>query len=64
MKLPLAGFRYYSSAAYYFQGTYGFYWASSPLGNNGYVVLLSSTQVNPANVNARANGLSVRCLKN
>ncbi len=62
--LRLAGFRHYSSDAYVNLGTYGYYWASSPTGTDGYDVALSATQVNPANSNNRANGLSVRCLKN
>lgn len=63
--LPLAGYCYYSSAAYYSQGTNGYYWASSPAGSYyGYSVYLSATQVLPANNSFRAYGLSVRCLKN
>ena len=62
--LPLAGNFLYASAAYYNQGTYGYYWASSPTGTYGYLVLLSATQVFPANSLNRANGFSVRCLKN
>ena len=61
---PLAGFRSLSSAAYNAQGTYGYYWASSPTGSYGYLVYLSATQVYPAGSNNRALGLSVRCLKN
>lgn len=64
LKLPLAGYRYTSSAAYSNQGTNGFYWASSPTGTVGYFVALSSTQVVPANNSYRAYGFSVRCLKN
>lgn len=64
LKLPLAGSRHPSSAAYDTQGTYGTYWASSPTGPNGYNVLLSATQVSPACNVGRAYGLSVRCLKN
>lgn len=62
--LPLAGYRIYSSAAYDGQGTYGNYWASSPTGTYGYNVILSATQAYPANNSNRANGFSVRCLKN
>ena len=62
--LPLAGYRKNSSAAYNNQGSFGYYWASSPTGTNGYYVILSATQVSPANSDNRAYGLSVRCLKN
>ena len=64
MKLPLAGNRLNSTAAYNNQGTNGNYWASSPTGIHGYYVYLSSTQVRPAYYNLRAYGFSVRCLKN
>ena len=64
LKLPLAGNRDYSSAAYDYQGTNGYYWASSPAGNRGYLVSLSATQVVPALNPYRADGFSVRCLKN
>ena len=62
--LPLAGYRKNSSAAYNNQGSFGYYWASSPTGTYGYHVTLSATQVYPANSYNRAYGFSVRCLKN
>ncbi len=61
LKLPLAGLRHYSSAAYLNQGTNGYYWASSPY---GYVVRLSATQAHPAFNDPRTFGFSVRCLAN
>ncbi len=64
LKLPLAGNRAPSSAAYNNQGSYGNYWASSPTGANGYYVALSATRVYPAGNSTRAYGYSVRCLKN
>lgn len=64
LKLPLAGTRYLSSAAYLNQGTNGYYWTSSPSGTSGYGIALSATQVYPGGNSFRANGLSVRCLKN
>jgi len=60
----ISGNRNNSTAGYYNQGTNGNYWSSSPNGINGYNVNISSTQVNPLNNNNRANGFSVRCLKN
>ena len=65
LRLPLAGNRNYSPAAFSNQGTDGFYWAASTTGTNGYGVLLSTTYgVLPALNSGRAYGLSVRCLKN
>ena len=62
MKLPLAGNRDKSAAAYNHQGTLGYYWASSPTGTLGYIVYLSATQVTPAANAHRADGFSVRCV--
>lgn len=65
LKLPLAGFRNSSTAAFGSQGAYGHYWASSPSGTAGHGVRLSSSSgMVPDNANNRDTGLSVRCLKN
>ncbi|MFB0964130.1 MAG: FISUMP domain-containing protein [Patescibacteria group bacterium] len=65
LRLPLAGYRNTSAAAFNNQGTLGGYWAASTTGTNGRNVTLSTTNgVVPANHNTRALGLSVRCLKN
>lgn len=64
LKLPKLGNRHYSNAHYYSQGTHGYYWYSSPNSVYGYYVYINSTQVYPLNVNFRAYGFSVRCLKN
>ncbi|MDD5197922.1 MAG: FISUMP domain-containing protein [Candidatus Gracilibacteria bacterium] len=64
LKLPLSGSRYYSPAGYFNQGVYGYYWSSSPSGIYGYYVTISGTQVYPLDINYRAYGFSVRCLKN
>lgn len=64
LKLPLAGYRDYSSASFTNQGARGGYWSSSTSGTSGYGVVLSSTQVFPANYVNRALGWSVRCLAN
>ncbi len=64
LKLSLAGYRNIGSSAYYSQGVYGFYWASSPNSTYGYYLIVSSTQVYPVGNNYRAYGFSVRCLKN
>ena len=60
---PLAGNRNNSSAALNNQGSNGNYWSSSPNGTNSYNLNLTASGVNPANNNNRANGFSVRCVK-
>jgi hypothetical protein len=64
LKLSLAGLRTYSASVYFNQGVYGHYWASSPGSIYGYALTVSSTRVTPMNNANRANGYSVRCLKN
>jgi hypothetical protein len=47
LKLNLSGNRNFSNASYYDQGTFGFYWSSSPYSTYAYNVDISSTQVYP-----------------
>jgi hypothetical protein len=61
--IPLAGNRNHSSGSLNNQGGNGNYWSSSPSGTNAFNLNFNSTGVNPANTNNRANGFSVRCLK-
>jgi hypothetical protein len=61
--LPPAGNRNNSNAALNNQGSNGNYWSSGPNGTNAYNLNFNSTNVNPANNNNRANGFSVRCVK-
>ena len=60
--LPAAGYRSRSSGASNNQGSYGYYWSSSPSGANA-----SSVSFNSATLNTftyyRANGCSVRCVQ-
>ncbi len=63
LKLPLAGARF-TSGSWYYQGSYGFYWSSSPSGTYAANLYFYSTNVAPAYTNNRAYGFSVRCLKN
>lgn len=44
-------------------GANGNYWSSSVTGTNAFNLNFNSSAVNPANNNNRANGLTVRCLK-
>ena len=64
LKLPLAGYRGYSSAGLNSQGSIGYYWSSSPNGTNAFYLYFDSGGVTPSNTNSRADGFSVRCLKN
>lgn len=69
-KLPFAGRRKLSDASLEHQGSYGFYWSSSPLSplsvSSASVRTLSldSYQVNAGSISYRAIGISVRCFKN
>ena len=65
-KLPFAGSRDSSNASLYDQGSYGYYWSSSPYSAGSYYaryLILASSSVG-ANYNYyRADGYSVRCFK-
>ena len=60
---PLAGYRNQSDGSLNNRGSNGNYWSSSPNGSNAYNLNFNSSNVNPANNNNRANGLTVRCVK-
>ncbi len=62
--LVVAGNRNNSDGSLNNQGSNGNYWSSSPNGTNANNLNFNSGSVNPANNNNRANGLSVRCIKN
>lgn len=62
--LPKCGYRTYSVGSLYDQGTYGYYWSSSPSTTNGCYLCFDSASVYPAYNNDRSYGFSVRCLKN
>jgi hypothetical protein len=61
--IPLAGNRNNGDGGLSNQGSIGYYWSSSPNNTNAYNLNFNSGGVNPANNNNRANGFSVRCLK-
>ena len=63
LKLPLAGYRSYNSAGIYNQGSNGYYWSSSPNGINAYLLSFNSTNVYPTYSLNRANGHSLRCVR-
>ncbi|MEI8270829.1 MAG: hypothetical protein WCG45_05695, partial [bacterium] len=63
LRLPSGGYRDYSSAGLDLLGSNGYYWSSTVNGVYAYDPGFNSTAVYPANNSNRANGLSVRCLK-
>jgi len=63
LKLNLAGYRGYSNGQYFNQGSYGFYWSSTPNGTFSYIATFHSGGGNIATSNLRWVGFSVRCLK-
>jgi uncharacterized protein (TIGR02145 family) len=63
LKLPAAGYRYYSSGVLNSPGGNGYYWSSSPDSTNAYYLRFNSTSVYPAYDDSRAIGFSVRCVK-
>ena len=70
LKLPMAGFRNRANGSLYDNGSYGYYWSSMVSSTNLYgVASLVSEILNFSNSNAlmegqiRANGFSVRCIK-
>jgi len=67
LKLPLAGLRNRVDAALYNRGSNrssnGFYWSSSPSGTDASYLYFNSVVVNPAGTGNRADGFSVRCIK-
>ena len=65
--LPFAGYRNYSNANISDQGSYGYYWSSSPESadsNFARYLYLSSSYATANNTGNRAYGFSVRCFKN
>ena len=64
--LPFAGYRSYNNASLYDQGSYGYYWSSSPLSassSNARYLYLNSSNVYANYSYYRAHGISVRCFK-
>jgi uncharacterized protein (TIGR02145 family) len=62
LKLPVAGGRYFSFGSLGFVGTNGHYWSSTVAGVNSRSLNFKSSLAN-MDCNFRANGFSVRCLK-
>lgn len=66
LHMPFAGYRDYSTAVLNYQGSYGFYWSSSPFSaGSSYAryLYLYSSRVRADYSGGRADGFSVRCFK-
>ncbi|MGB4204112.1 MAG: hypothetical protein WBJ84_00650, partial [Bacteroidales bacterium] len=62
LKLPMAGYRYYDSGSLYYAGSDGSCWSSTVFGiYASYLGFYSSNA--GMSYNYRANGFSVRCIK-
>lgn len=64
LKLPLAGYRYYTDGSLVSVGSTWYYWSSTVSGaNSGFIYLNSGGGNAGMYFNSRANGFSVRCIK-
>jgi hypothetical protein len=65
LKLPFAGYRDMTNGTLYNQDWTGYYWSSSPWDYSyGYFLSLYDSGINASNHTERANGYSIRCIKN
>ena len=62
LKLPSAGNRNRINGLLSYQGTLGYYWSSTVSGANARTLYFNSAAAN-TNLNSRADGFTVRCLK-
>jgi uncharacterized protein (TIGR02145 family) len=62
LKLPMAGYRSDSNGSFRDVGTFGYYWSSTVSSTSARSLSFSSSSTS-MNTNGRANGFSVRCLK-
>ncbi len=62
LKLPSAGYRFYGSASLLYQGSEGRVWSSSVSGSNSQVLYFGLYDSDTSRY-GRANGVSVRCVK-
>ncbi|MEY3376512.1 MAG: hypothetical protein RL463_822 [Bacteroidota bacterium] len=62
LKLPLTGYRSDSNGLLREVGTFGYYWSSTVSSTNARSLSFSSSSAS-MNTNGRANGFSVRCIK-
>jgi uncharacterized protein (TIGR02145 family) len=62
LTLPAAGARTFSNGALTNRGIGGYYWSSTENGSFAYALYFDSSDVDPANINFRTSGFSVRCI--
>lgn len=62
LKLPMAGYRGYTTGSFTSEGTYGFYWSSTVASPSSNYLKFNSTAASVVS-SARAYGGSVRCIK-
>ena len=62
LTLPAAGNRSNASGALSTRGSGGYYWSSKEFSSLAYILIFNSSSVNPANLNNRKAGFSVRCI--
>ena len=63
LKLPSAGYRSRGNGLLNLQGTLGYYWSSTVSGTNARNLVFASTTASTYYHDNRANGFTVRCLK-
>ncbi|MCC7160129.1 peptidoglycan-binding protein [Candidatus Nomurabacteria bacterium] len=63
LKLTVGGYRDYSDASLYFLGTGGYYWSSSTISTRAYFLSFDVSSASTTTSTARAEGYSVRCIK-
>lgn len=64
LKLPMAGYRDYSSLSLGGRGSNGNYWSSTPYGTNyAYPLFFNSSNISLLSNSFRSYGFSVRCVK-
>lgn len=63
LKLPVAGYRFYSLGSLANVGTFGFYWSATVSSTNVRNLSFNSSNAT-INTDYRAFGFSVRCIKN
>jgi len=63
LNLPMLGFRSRNNGLYYYQGSNGYYRSSSLSTTVAFYSLFISANVRPTDLNTRAGGFAVRCLK-
>ena len=63
LKLPVAGYRYFSNGTLFNVGTSGNYWSSTVNNTSARFLYLTSSDARMRSNGNRASGFSVRCIK-